>query len=662
MLTYRKELDGLRALAVVAVIFYHANLEAFGFQLFKGGFFGVDVFLVLSGYLITGIIRNNMAQGTFTFSDFYWRRAKRIVPALLVMLTVTSTVAYFILLPDDLITYANSLRSALYFGSNHFFFGEDSYAATSSIYRPLLHTWSLGIEWQFYLIFPVIVWFINRVFHKYLFGVLICLMLLSLQYASYIVKVNPDAAFYLLPARVWELIIGGLATFYNRDGIRQAKEGSIESFIYRLLPLLGLFMIIHSILFIGHESQHPSFITLVPVLGTCLFIMFSHKGEVSSDFLSIKPIVSIGLISYSLYLWHQPVFVFFRLLKHDYFRHEQFLLLVIISTILATLTYRFVESRYRTRNLGIIKTGWLVALLFGCYTFSYAVIIEKGFPQRLGNLVTLFENLENKTYEFQGKRCHGQFFENRCKLVGSTDRNIILIGNSHGGDIGRNVLQLSKLNGWSYSQVTTGGCPAINTVKVRNKQGIVNKACVNESNKIAHYLEDNNSPRYTIIYYARLPSGLNNKQFTEDDPNALIGSINDLSVKENITNKLNLWHDLGHEIIIVYSNPHFYVDVPKHIAKLLSRYPALIREEAYQDLTVTIPFTKYQEVTKDDFSIYDNVRGNNISRVYPHEVFCNSKVCFANDEDRIYFGDSNHLSTHGADLLMEKISVKLFRE
>ena len=240
-------------------------------------------------------------------------------------------------------TYAKSLQSALYFGSNHFFYGEDSYVAAASIYRPLLHTWSLSVEWQFYVVFPFIVLGVNRFFPRYMFGVLLILALLSLQASSFIVKVDPDMAFYLLPTRAWELILGGLVTFYNRTNIESSIKGSLASIAYQSLPIIGLFLVVYSMVFIGHEVEHPSFITLLPVLGTCLFIMFSHKGEISNDIMSLKPIVSIGLVSYSLYLWHQPVFVFFRFIKHDHFRYEQFALLVAISLILSVLSLSLIH-------------------------------------------------------------------------------------------------------------------------------------------------------------------------------------------------------------------------------------------------------------------------------------------------------------------------------
>ncbi|WP_133126218.1 acyltransferase family protein, partial [Vibrio breoganii] len=350
MLSYRKELDGLRALAVIAVIIYHSNLEFFGVQLFQGGFFGVDVFFVLSGYLITAIIRNDMDNGKFSFVNFYWRRVKRIVPALMAVLTFTSLLAYMLLQPSDLVKYASSLNSALYFGSNHYFYYEDSYVADASNYKLLLHTWSLAVEWQFYIIYPVIVWFVNRFFQQYMFEALLGLALLSLQFSSFVVVKNPDMAFYLLPSRAWELLLGGLATFYNRERLLIVPKGSFEKICYKALPLLGLFLVVHSMLFVGHEVSHPSFFTLLPVIGTCLFLMFSHNGEASSDFLSIKPFVYVGLVSYSLYLWHQPVFVFFRFIKHEHFRPEQFLLLVIISLTLASVSYKFVEGKFKRND------------------------------------------------------------------------------------------------------------------------------------------------------------------------------------------------------------------------------------------------------------------------------------------------------------------------
>ncbi|MFA0696597.1 acyltransferase family protein [Vibrio sp. 10N.222.49.C9] len=473
MLSYRRELDGLRALAVIAVIIYHANLKLFGVQLFQGGFFGVDVFFVLSGYLITGIIRNQMDQGTFSFRDFYWRRAKRILPALLTMLLVTSGLAYLILLPDDLVTYARSLQSTLYFGSNHFFYGEDSYTAVASIYRPLLHTWSLSVEWQFYVVFPFIVWGINRFFPEYLFGMLLILALVSLQFSSFIVKVNPDMAFYLLPTRSWELILGGLVTFYNRANVENLAKGSFASLAYQSLPIIGLFLIVHSMTFIGHEVQHPSFITLLPVLGTSLFIMFSHKGEVSNDAMSLKPVVGIGLISYSLYLWHQPVFVFFRLLKHDYFRFEQFLLLSLITIIMSTLTYYGVERFFR-KNRTLVCVFFIALTFLSCLFLSIFIINNHGFPKRFSNTIFTNYEIDNRKLQIDSWDLLKARYSSNPDFE-KVENKILIIGNSHSKDI---------FNAFSQNKKITEGYDFLRYgVDLSSKRSLPQINCFDENNK-----------------------------------------------------------------------------------------------------------------------------------------------------------------------------------
>jgi len=668
-LYYRKELDGLRSLAVIAVIIYHANLNVFGVQLFQGGFFGVDVFFVLSGYLITGIIRKQMESGTFSFTDFYWRRAKRIVPAFLTMLLVTSYLAYLILLPDDLVTYAKSLQSALYFGSNHFFYGEDSYTAAASIYRPLLHTWSLSVEWQFYVVFPFIVWGVNRFFSRYLFGCILALALLSLQVSSFLVKVNPDMAFYLLPTRAWELVLGGLITFYNRANIESSVKGSFTSIAYQSLPVLGLFLVVHSMLFIGHEVQHPSFTTLLPVFGTCLFIMFSHEGEVSSDVMSLKPIVGIGLVSYSLYLWHQPVFVFFRIIKHDYFRYEQFFLLVLISFLLSICSYFFVEKVFRRKELSIINWIYLVSALVVCMSFSVLAPQKGGFPQRLGDAGTAFNDLSDSKFKLNNVRCHNASLSNRCNVRGK-GKNIILVGDSHAGSIGRHLSLFSTNNGWSYEQLTSNRCIQLDVVTrfSENKHGktIEDKNCSERSSLVSQYIEDSNTPRSTIVFLARLPLVLSGERFNntiggiETGYPGWVVSNEGKSPSRSISDKLSLWSSLGHEIVLVYPVPEVGWHVPKLVQKELAK-SMLPSQKAtrYSEFSISTPYNIYVKRTEKAYKALDGVSGGKIKRIYPSDIFCSSGICSAKGKLHLYYYDDDHLSTHGAKLLVNEMAKYL---
>ncbi|WP_139708446.1 acyltransferase family protein [Aeromonas allosaccharophila] len=649
MLSYRRELDGLRALAVIAVIIYHANLEALGVKIFQGGFFGVDVFFVLSGYLITGNIRNQMVQGTFSLQDFYWRRAQRIVPALITMLLVTSGLAYFILLPDDLVTYAKSLQSVLYFGSNYYFYSEDSYTAAASIYQPLLHTWSLSVEWQFYLAFPLLVWCVIRFLPRYLFGVLLAVALLSLQAASFIVEINSDMAFYLLPTRAWELIIGGLVTFYNRSNIENSIKGSLTSISHQSLPIIGLFLILHSMIFVGHEVKHPSFITLLPVLGTCLFIMFANKGEISNDILSLKPVVAVGLISYSLYLWHQPVFVFFRLLKHDYFRFEQFFILIVVSIIFSVATYFFVEKPFRAKVLGIYK---LYSLLFAavlCALCSTWYINKDGLPGRYGVLSKVIFDIHGENLSYKNQ----------------SENKLILIGDSHADALSSSLE--ATFSNYQVVKKLGHGCLGIPNV-IRGGDGEQAKAC-NEitTPEIIRYMPTVQGQ--VIIFSARLPWYLSQRMYVNEygnvegggkdsfTPNFYHESTNELSLADNIVNGLNSFAK-NNTLILVYPVPETAIDVPNDINNHIGKHMSLIGKiEAYKKYEYPkISLKHYINRTMDAFSLLNRVKGDNVIRIYPHKLLCDSKYCYTERNRLPLYYDDDHLSKYGTDIIAKEIS------
>lgn len=666
MLSYRRELDGLRALAVIAVIIYHANLDVFGLQIFSGGFFGVDVFFVLSGYLITAIIRDDMEKMSFSFFNFYWRRAKRIVPALITMLVVTSAIAYFVLLPNDLVTYAESLKSALYFGSNYYFYSEDSYVADASIYKPLLHTWSLAVEWQFYMVYPVIAWFVNRFFKQYMFEILLVLALLSLQYSSFIVSNYPDMAFYLLPSRAWELLLGGLATFYNRERLSIAMDGSLEKVIYKTLPLLGLFLIVHSMLFIGHEVKHPSFITLVPVIGTCLFLMFSHKGEASNDLLSIKPIVYIGLVSYSLYLWHQPVFVFFRLIKHDYFRYEQFALLVIISLLLAFLTYVIIENTYRKKELN----RYLLSLpLIAVVSLGFLInqtIKNDGFPERLtGNIkeaYDMYKHIEFRRLEqpdklgdsYRGEtgtrsQCNFRSVETACRFG---NESWVTIGDSFVGQYDYVLHEITREKNEGMISLAYEQCPFVSpSIWFGNvaECSIVNKQRIK-------LISSFDSPKKFIVAanYSQFdgPKAKTKTPIEHGKKNFTGGSFikTDIAWKsyaENINNLL----ELGHEVYVVYPIPTPDRDVGKAV---------------FQQLTTSI--SKYNDMWSLDKNSYNNALARTkeldsylpshpkLHKIMPQDIFCIDSRCKIIDAQYggIY-SVGGHLSYAGARMVLNDI-------
>ena len=300
-LNYRSEIDGLRAIAVVSVILYHAKIFIFGRDWFEGGFIGVDIFFVISGYLITRIILTELVQSnSFSFIKFYERRARRILPMLFIVIGVCIPIAWQKILPLDLIDFAKSALSAIGFGSNFFFYlSTTEYGADSALLKPLLHTWSLGVEEQFYIIIPVIILLIWKFARTSLLTLLIGMLILSIQFADFMGVRNSELNFFLPFSRFWELLVGSVLAFIELRYGRTKNQILIQT-----LPIVGLFLIAHSILFFDATTPYPSFQTLIPILGVTLVLAFCSKDDFVGKLLSLKPVVGIGLISYSLYLWH----------------------------------------------------------------------------------------------------------------------------------------------------------------------------------------------------------------------------------------------------------------------------------------------------------------------------------------------------------------------
>jgi peptidoglycan/LPS O-acetylase OafA/YrhL len=345
-LRYRAEIDGLRALAVIPVILFHA-----GFEWFSGGFVGVDVFFVISGYLITTIIISEMAEGKFSMVNFYERRARRILPALFFVMAACLPFAWLWLTPSDLKDFGQSLIAVSFFSSNMLFWLESGYFDTAAELKPLLHTWSLAVEEQYYILFPIFLMLTWRLGVKWISIILSFVFLLSLglavlgtQYAT-----NPQiisGTFFLLPTRGWELLVGVFAAFY----LKYKTHPKSRTF-NQILSLLGFSMIAYSIIVFDETTPFPSLYALIPTIGTGLLILCAVPKTIVHNLLSLKAIVGIGLISYSAYLWHQPLLAFARHRTVGDISEVLLLILCTTSLVMAWLSWRFVEKPFRNKHV-----------------------------------------------------------------------------------------------------------------------------------------------------------------------------------------------------------------------------------------------------------------------------------------------------------------------
>jgi len=422
MMKYRPEIDGLRAIAVLAVVLYHAEFVFKGLNPFKGGFIGVDVFFVISGYLITSIILRDMQDGQFSFAHFYERRARRILPALFTIMAAAIPLAWMYMLPKSIKEYAGSVLAALAFGSNIWFWQEDSYWAEASSLKPFLHTWTLSVEEQFYVLFPIMLLWLWKFSRSYLTGFFIIGFLFSLGLAQFGSGKYVDATFYLLPTRGWELLSGAILAKLEIDYGRRTHR-----FLDMIMPALGIFFIVNAVVLLDDQMPHPSLITLLPVGGAMMLIWFGKRGELVSDLLSTKLFVGIGLISYSLYLWHFLIFAFARIgdgspSGYDKVEH------IALSFALAGLTYFSIEKPLRkpacvtSRKflVGIALCGMVLTVTYMTLWRNPEVISYQPFP---------YNETESRTIGFD------KHVEMKKMPKGNGTRSILIIGDSMADDL-----------------------------------------------------------------------------------------------------------------------------------------------------------------------------------------------------------------------------------
>lgn len=458
---YRPEIDGLRALAIVPVIFFHA-----GFDQFSGGFVGVDIFFVISGFLITSILVSEMDEKRFSIVHFYERRARRILPALFFVAAMCIPFAWVLLPPSEMKRFSDSLVSVATFSSNFLFWRQSGYFDTANELKPLIHTWSLAVEEQFYILFPVFLLLIYSVGKRAVTWILIALFGLSFGLSQAIVAAKPSAAFFLLPTRGWELLLGAFCALSRKDG------RTISSVHTNLVSVLGMGMVLVAIFAFDHSTPTPSFYTLLPTVGAALILLYASGSTLTGKVLGSKPLVGIGLISYSTYLWHQPILVYLRYAMPGQMNLELKSLALFSALSVGYVSWKYIETPFRNRQKVSLKSvtaaGLAGAILIGA--FGLAGHVSDGFHVARASdpLIVRDQALQQVRTERQTQIragiCHfdenlpiAKFISNwNCRSDDENlfDSRIMVLGDSHGAD---KVVAL-RLNGVDVWQLTGAGC------------------------------------------------------------------------------------------------------------------------------------------------------------------------------------------------------------
>ena len=424
---YRKDIDGLRAVAVFAVIFFHLKINFLDWFKFNGGFIGVDVFFVISGFLISSIVFSEIEKKKFSIKNFYNRRARRILPIFVLVGFLSSIFSFYLFLPGDLQEFSNSLISGIFFSSNFFFWQNTGYFFADNELKPLIHTWSLSVEEQFYILFPIFILISFRYFKQLITPLLLIVLVLSLVLAHIESSNGSAGSFFLLPTRAWELVAGILCTIILKKNIYFPR------LLREFLSSIGLSFIIFSIFIFEEEMTHPGFVTLIPVLGTMLIIIFCNKNLFLYKILGNRFLVFNGLISYSLYMWHQPIIAFLSYTGEiNSFSTKISIIFFLIS--ISFLSWKFIEVPTRNKEIINNKIYYLVSsfCIIILISISSLGILSKGllsnYPEKDHNLL-----LNKQQY---GKYVWKKSSSIEIKEFSDTSKKkVIVVGDSYSQDL-----------------------------------------------------------------------------------------------------------------------------------------------------------------------------------------------------------------------------------
>ena len=632
-----------------------------------GGFIGVDIFFVISGYLITSIILKELVTtGSFSFKHFYERRIRRILPVLLFIILVSLLFAWLYLLPSSFVDFSKSLLYSLGFSSNFYFhYSGQQYNAESGLLKPFLHTWSLSVEEQYYICFPIVLLITFKYFRKYLIHILILGFIVSLGLADWGSRNHPSFNFYVLPTRGWELLAGSILAYFEITLGHRSKNQRLNF----ILPCIGLFLIGYSILFFNDKMFHPSFYTLSPIVGVCLIIWFSDKDELITKILSTKLFVGIGLISYSLYLWHYLIFAYGRIIGL-FLKFEYSIYLSILLTILISLfSYFFIEKKFRDKKFEFKKIFKIISILYlFIIIFSFIVILSNGFknrfPQILNNIDAeghIFYSLKNEN----GGYCLDYFY---CSSNNKSEKKVFLLGDSHMAAISYDLNSKLIKKNYQFIPLAIRSCYFfVNFDQIDNKTKKKTLRCsLPEIEKRYNLIKKH--PNSIVIIGGMLSyhlSGVSYKNFLENklsDENVSFyyksSSTDDIkkSFRKNIL-------DLSKEnkIILIYPYPEISFDVTKKIQQIFfleyEKKNDLLNRNIYSE-----PFENYLNRSKEAFDLLDSISNENIYRVYPHLLVCQNIVkdfCVTHNKTEIFYSDTNHPSTKAAEMINELIMKQI---
>ena len=636
---YRPEIDGLRALAVIPVILFHA-----GFQAFSGGFVGVDVFFVISGYLITTIIASELEQGSFSLIKFYERRARRILPALFFVMLVCIPFAWAWLLPTDMRDFSQSLVAVGTFTSNILFWRETGYFDEAAELKPLLHTWSLSVEEQFYAVFPLLLLLFWRFGKRKLIALLGFIFIVSLALAQWGVQNYPVPTYFLLPTRFWELLIGSFVAFY----LSKARSKNIDRFVCETGSWLGIVLMLYAFITFHQRMPFPGLSALIPTLGAALFIVFANQRTSVGQLFGNKILVWIGLISYSAYLWHQPLFAFARHRSLLYHYQNQILLLflAVLSFVLAYLSWRFVERPFRNKynftRLQIFRLALFGAIFF--IGFGLLGHLSNGFVQYRKNSKESI-NLVSRLAVNRGLRayCDIEYPETiNCKTSDAPE--VLLWGDSYAMHLAQG-LQASKPD-IQLVEKTVSVCGPFLGIAPINAKYVRSWAekCIETNDKVFDFLQKSTSIKYVVLSSPLTQYVGVGAKVLQRNGEIVSGEVVAVAAMIETVKRIKA---IGKTPVLFSPPPRNGNDIGGCLKKSIF----FGKDKAFCDVLVTHSTQRYREV----WSFLREVE-KHATVVWLSDYLCSTSSCKASFDDVLIFRDAGHLSYEGSAYLGKQMN------
>lgn len=638
---YRADIDGLRALAVLAVVIYHA----FPGRL-PGGFIGVDIFFVISGYLISGIIFSELSVNSFSLRHFYERRIRRIFPALLIVLAFCLTVGWVVLLADEYAQLGKHVVASAGFLLNLVLWSESGYFDNAVVTKPLLHLWSLGIEEQFYIFWPLLLLFLwKKKLNIKWFIIVTCL--LSFVFNLHQTTVNPTAAFYSPLTRFWELLMGSLIALWHQRN-SYANNRLISQFSQNSLSFLGIFLIICALFLIDKERAFPGAWALLPVLGAALVVLAGPSGWINRIFLSNRVMVGIGLISYPLYLWHWPLLSFTRIIENQTPTVFLRLLIVSLSFLLAWMTYVFVEKPLRqSNNNRSFIFSWLLVLMFLFSAVGYWVFYNQGIKSRLvvqaseqtAPFLNIYFPPETSCQEVFNQTAINSPALQFCKRYASKkpQKTILLWGDSSVASLLPVFATIAKENNYAVVSLSHLSCPPIIQARKTFFTFEASKKYCADGVIQGEIIDFIRQLKPDLIVISAAWSVFGNKEFFTDVTSEIANQASTRKVlMTHLPDTLERLSAVAN-VIVVKGWP----DLPRNPQIRVVDLIGLSKGE------VTTSQQEFEQKTQFINQVFDNLSSERIRLYSPSDKLCDGLLCHSIIDGVMLYEDTYHLTPQG---------------